>query len=321
MNRASIARAMVAPYFLWLVAAGASCLWCYWTTLAAMANTWSVDPQYSHGYLVPVFALSLLWTRRSELATGVWQPSWWGLPLVVLAASLRLIGTYFYFPWLDAVSLLPCLAGLCLTLGGKPALRWSWTAIAFLVFMLPLPYRLQVLMGGLLQRMATLASTYLLQAFGFLARAEGNIIYLGDHRLFVEEACSGLSMLMVFFALSTAFALVVRRPLLDRLLILASAVPIALIANVVRITSTSMLVQWGQNQAANLVFHDLAGWLMMVQALVLLGIGLRVFDRLLIPVEAATGAPLPLGARPRRKVVPKLPASRRSRTVALPRLT
>src|SRR5215470_16373601 len=118
---------------LMLVSAGllALCLWAYWSTLARMAHKWLNDPQYSHGYLVPVFAVYLLWHRRSSLAAISWRLDWRGLPLIAAGVILRLAGSYLHFVWLDAISLLPCLAGISLLLGGWPALRWCWPAVAF----------------------------------------------------------------------------------------------------------------------------------------------------------------------------------------------
>src|SRR5437879_2211960 len=103
-----------------LAALGALGLWVYWPTLAAMSHKWGHDPQYSHGYLVPAFAAVLLWMRRSRLPAAPATLSWWGVALVLGAAVLRLAGAYTYFDWLEAVSLLPCLAGLCVLLGGWP---------------------------------------------------------------------------------------------------------------------------------------------------------------------------------------------------------
>jgi exosortase/archaeosortase family protein len=97
-------------------------------------------------------------------------------------------------------------------------------------------------------------------------------------------------MLLTFFALSTAFALVVRRPLVDRLLLVASAVPVAVTANVVRITATGLAYYaWGQHSAAaHAIFHDLAGWLMMPLALGMLWLELRLLDGFLVERPVAT---------------------------------
>ena len=77
-------------------------LWAYWTTLADMRQTWATDPRYSHGYLVPVFALILLWLRRSRLQLDALNPSWWGLPLLALALALRLGGAHYGYAFFVA---------------------------------------------------------------------------------------------------------------------------------------------------------------------------------------------------------------------------
>ena len=260
-------------------------IWAWWTTLTDMAGRWAHDPQYSHGYLVPLFAVILLGLRR-ELMPKTWSPSWWGAPLLFTGIGLRLLGNYYFSQWLDAISLLPTLAGLWLMLGGRQTLRWAWPAIAFLVFMVPLPYRLSGELAGPLQRLATLVSTFFLQTLGVPAIAEGNVILLSEVEIGVVEACSGLRMLVIFFALSTAVALLLKRPMWERLLVVFSAIPIALASNILRITSTGLLHELVSSEVANIVFHDLAGWLMMPLALGMLGVELKLLSHLFI--EPAT---------------------------------
>jgi len=157
--------------------------------------------------------------------------------------------------------------------------------------MLPLPFRLEGAMAYPLQRVATKVSTYALQTLGFPALAEGNVIHLEDHEIGVVEACSGLSMLFTFIAMATGVVLVIRRPWLDKLLIVASAIPISLLVNMIRITVTGVLHEMVGSRLANLVFHDLAGWLMMPMALGLLWLELDLLSRLLVEPAPAT-APL-----------------------------
>jgi exosortase len=241
------------------------------------------DPQYSHGYLVPLFSLYLLWWRRGQLTGAQFRPNWWGALLLACALGLRLAGVYWYFSWFEAVSLLPLLAGIALLLGGWPALRWSWPAIAFLIFMVPLPYRLETGLAHPLRGIATATAAYTLQTLGLPALTEGHVIHVHEARIGVVEACSGLGMLLLFFALAVGLAIRVRRPLLDRLVIVASAVPVAIAANVVRITVTAFLHVTVGGRWADLVFHDLAGWLMMPLALGMLWLELYVLSRLLVP--------------------------------------
>lgn len=250
-------------------------LFVYLPNLTVLALRWGHDSRYSHGFLVPLFALYLLYARRGRLVATS-RVNWWGMPLLVGGLAVHAAGTYLYLEWLSAISLLPCLAGVAVLLGGWPSLVWAWPGVAFLIFMVPLPYQLEVGLAQPLQRLGTWVSTYALQTIGFPAFAEGNVIRMGEVRLGVVEACSGLSMLVIFFALATAVAVLVRRPLYERLLLVGSAVPIALLANIIRIVVTGVLHKVAGRELADLVFHDLAGWLMMPLALGFLWLELRM---------------------------------------------
>jgi exosortase len=279
------------PARLWVpVGLGAILLYCYLPTLGEAVRRWHSDPQYSHGYLVPVFAVALLWLRRRSLASCSWQLSWWGVALLGAGAVMHVAGAYFYFDWLDGFSLVPSLAGLCVLVGGGCALEWAGPAIGFLVFMIPLPFRVETALSQPLQPLATRASTYTLETLGYPAISEGNIILLEGNRIGVFEACSGLGMLVTFFAMTTGMALVVRRPLFDKLVIVVSAIPIALLANVARIVVTAMLLETSGSADAFAFFHDGAGWFMMPLALGILWLELRILSTLL--QESRPPAPL-----------------------------
>jgi exosortase len=270
------------PELLALAAMAVALLWVYWPTLAEVARRWQTQSQYSHGFLVVPFAGYLLWSRRGLLDSPL-RPSWWGLPLLAVGLALRFAGVYLYFDWLAAVALLPCLAAACLFAGGWRMLAWAWPALAFLVFMIPLPHSVEIALSGPLQRLGTIISTFVLQTLGVAAYSEGNVIVLGEVRIGVVEACSGLNMLMTFFALSTAVTLLIDRPPLERGLIFLSAVPIALAANITRIIVTAVLHKTAGHELADLVFHDLAGYLMPLLAVAMLGVLLRLLSWVLVP--------------------------------------
>jgi exosortase len=263
----------------------------YHAALIAMARRWVGDAEYTHGLLVPLFSLYLLWHRRDLLAKGVGAPSWWGALFLVAGIALRLLGLYAYVDFLIGLSLLPVLVGLCVLAGGWKALSWAWPGILFLIFMIPLPYRAEKLLALPLQHSATLASTYVLQTLGFPALAEGNVILIDETRINVVEACSGLSMLLTFLALATATVLVSRRPVLDKVLVLLATVPVGLGCNVVRISATGALHELLGSQTAHLVFHDLAGWLMMPLAVAILLAALRLLTELLPSVTGNAKPP------------------------------
>jgi exosortase len=273
---------------LGLVVLAAALFWAMAPVLGEMVDRWGSDPRYSHGYLVPLFALYLAWRRWptwSERLEAARPSSGWGLGFIAGGAGIQALGGYTGSLWLAGVALLPYLMGLLALWRGRPAVGWALPSILFLVFMVPLPYRLEVALGPPLQALATRLSTFALQVLGLMAFSEGNIIRLGEHRIGVVEACSGLSMAMTFVALATATALLVRRPLLDRLILVVSAVPIALAANVLRIVLTGVLYQVADSSLAEHFYHDLAGWLMIPLALVMLGGVAALVARMLIEYE------------------------------------
>ena len=275
------------PSFLAAVVLVGVTLWATWSVLCAMAGRWELDPTYSHGYLVPLISLLVFWSRRHSAPEPSTRPQWWALGLFAAGFAMQLAGTYIYFNWLIGASLVVYLAGVVALIGGWPSLRWAIPGLFFLFFMIPLPYRLEAMMRGPLQRISTTASAFALQTVGLSAITRGNIIVLSDStghpiELGVVDACSGLKMLIVFFCLTSAFAVLVKRPLGERLLILLSTVPIALICNIARITATGILYVLVGEKWANLVFHDLAGWLMMPMALALLWLELKLLSALFI---------------------------------------
>jgi exosortase len=292
-----------------LVILAGSMLWALWPVVAAMADRWSNDPRYSHGYLVPLFAVCLLWARRPRSPELHWQPSRWGLAFVAVGGAIQLLGGYFRISAVEGFSWLPYVAGVFLLLGGWPALRWAWPSIAFLVFMIPLPWRIENALGPPLQQLATLASTYLLRVLGFMAFSEGNVIQLNDARIGVVEACSGLSMLITFIALSTGLALVVKRTLLERIVLVLSAIPVALLANIARIVLTGILHETLGGQAADKFYHDLAGWVMIPFALLLYWLEIWILSHSVVDKDRTLEAPLQVGlarATPSKKTTAEI---------------
>lgn len=268
-------------------------LWAYWSTFELLLSKWSNSPEYSHGYLVPLFSLALLWTKREQLHAEKLGVNYWGLILLILAITMRLTAARYYMEWFDILSILPFIAGIVLLAGGWHALYWSSTSVAFLAFMLPLPFTLEVALRDPLRKIGTQVSTYVMQTCGLPALAEGNVILVNDARIGVTEACSGMSMLMVFFAFSTAMALFIKeRPIWEKMLVIASAIPIAIFANVTRITLTGLLYATGYEKLANMFFHDFAGWMMIPLAFAVLWLELRLVARI---VAVADDIPMVVG--------------------------
>ena len=159
-------------------------------------------------------------------------PSWAGLSLIALAAVARMAAARFYFPELDGCSFPLWLAGACWLFGGWALAAVGRPALAFLLFLVPLPATIETLLSQPLQAIATTMSTWTLQCLGQPAIAEGTTILLSDNILEVERACSGLRMFYGILALAVAYIIVSRATLAVALVLLAAVAPVAIFANV-----------------------------------------------------------------------------------------
>ena len=254
-----------------------------------MYGLWMTNPDNSHGILVPLFAIWLLWHRKGLIPSPLPTPSIsavaMGICLVVAAAAIRCTGIFTRTITIEGLSILPCVAGIILICGGWSVVRWSWPAVLFLLFMIPLPHAVGGMLSGILQKIATICSTYVLQTIGIPAVSEGNVIWLTEKPLGVAQACSGLRMLTSFFALSAGVSLVMDRPVWEKCLIAMSAPLIAIASNILRIAATAVAYEFGNEKMAELIFHDLAGWLMMPVGLLLLWIELLLVSMIFVDIE------------------------------------
>jgi exosortase len=282
----SLARGAVGSRYAIPLVATAAVLWACWPTFRLFVHLWWTNPQYSHGFLVIPFGIFLLWHRRSLFTPKLRNHAWIGAALLLTGCGLKLIGGFYAFAWPDRISVIFLIVGVFGTLGGWPALKWSWPALCFLVFMVPMPGRMETLLSGPLQRIATVVSANILQTLGFFAQADGTVIILSEADLGIVEACSGLRMLLAFAAMSTAIAIVIDRPQWQKWAILAGTVPIALVCNVGRIVLTAIVLEIAGKWWSDLVFHDLAGWLMMPAGLALLWLELKFLDKLIVPEKS-----------------------------------
>ena len=294
--------------WLTIAALSALLLYSYWPGLNNASSAWN-NPQYSHGWIVPLFSLGLLfwWRRPVTEVTPAAQIA--GLGILLGSFLLRLACAKYRIVTIDMYTFVPALAGVFLLVGGWGVFRWAWAPVAFLLFMYPLPDEATRYLLGPLQTLATIVSTFALQTLGLDAYREGNQIILGEMHLGVVDACSGLRMLTIFIALSVALVLLGGRAWWENLVILASAIPIALIVNSVRITVTGVLYQVASSEIAEMVFHDLAGWFMMPMALAMLFMEQHLLSRLFLPEEFAPAVLAAPGGRGERPGGPAAPAA------------
>jgi exosortase len=269
-----------------LLALLAVMLWSYWPTLCSIVTSWINQPDYSHGFLVLPISAAFLWFRRATFPRRNLAPSAVGLVFLAVVCALRMAaGRYFLEP-LDAWTIPLWVASAVWLMFGWPCLRWAASSIAFLWFMLPMPFSVETWFSVPLQAIATRFSTAVLVLLGQPALAEGNTIWIGEHQLFVEEACSGLRIFMGILALAFAFVLFSKWAWWQKALAVIAVLPIAIFANMLRIVAIGLLTEMVSSQAAHAFSHDLSGVLMIPVAALMFWLFLGYLDKLFPEVES-----------------------------------
>jgi len=229
---------------------------------------------------------------KAEPSAGAVPAPWWGWVFLTAVLAVRAIAYERGLQWSENATILPVIACLTWAFGGWPLLRRVWIAIAYLVFMLPLPPSINNLIALPLQWIATSGSCFLLQLSGSWAIQRGNVIDLdtphGMMPIDVVLACNGLRMLMTMVATVIAIIILIPLPTWKRIVLLISVVPIALLSNMIRIVTTGWCYYLISGPSAKGWAHDVSGWLMMPLALTLVVLELIIMSWL-VPDEKEPG--------------------------------
>ena len=242
----------------------------YWGTLTRLVAQWWHDPNFSHGFFVPLFSAFVLWQERDRLKRIPPRPSWFGLLILAAALSLLIVGQLGAELFLSRFSLLLLLAGaVVLFLGWRwfRAVLFPW---AFLLLMIPIPALIFNQITFPLQLRASRVAAFMLPLLGVPVLAEGNVIQLPVMSLEVAEACSGIRSLMSLAALAIIYGYLAEKRIWVRWVLAIASVPIAILANSVRIIGTGLLVQYWDPDKAEGYFHASWGWIIFVISLLLL---------------------------------------------------
>ena len=238
----------------------------YGPLLIQMIVQWWQDPDYSHGFVVPLFVGYVLYQRRHQLRQVLLEPSNLGLPVMVGAIGLLLAGSLGAELFVARFSLLFLLGGMLLFFAGWKLLRAVAFPLAFLALMIPLPAIIYNQVTFPLQLWASRLSSNWLELLGVPVLREGNVLVLPNYSLEVVEACSGIRSLMSLIALAVAYGYFVEKRPWVRITLVALMVPIAVASNAMRVMGAGVLTYLFGPQAAEGFFHSFQGWLIFVFA-------------------------------------------------------
>jgi len=245
-------------------------MWLYGPTLARLVGQWWKDPNFSHGFFVPLFSVFVVWQERSRLSGLSPRPSWWGLLFLAMGMCVLIVGQMGAELFLSRVSLLIVMGGcIVLFLGWNflRALAFPW---AFLLLMIPIPTILFNQITFPLQLLASRVASTTLPWMGVPVLREGNVIVLPAMALEVAEACSGIRSLMSLATLAVIYGYLMEQKVAIRVVLALASIPIAVAANSLRIVGTGLLVQYWDPEKAQGFFHEFSGWLIFVISLSML---------------------------------------------------
>jgi exosortase D (VPLPA-CTERM-specific) len=248
--------------------------------LLELVHRWTSQEEYSHGFLIPVVAVWLLWMRRDALSASVGRPAWSGLVLILLAMVMHIAGELSAIFILSQLGFIVALIGIILGFGGYSLLRVTFIPIAFLIFAIPLPYFIEANLSLQLQLVSSQLGVFFIKLFDIPVYLEGNIIDLGYYKLQVVDACSGLRYLFPLLSLSFLAAYMFQAPIWQRALVFLSAIPITILMNGFRIGMVGVTVdRWG-TQMADGVLHLFEGWIIFLACAVVLAAEISLLARI-----------------------------------------
>jgi exosortase len=242
----------------------------YVPVLQRLFEQWYVDPDYSHGFLVPVLSAYLIWQRRDKLRLVARRPSMWGMAIVIGSIGLLFLGSLGAELFLTRISLLGSICGLIVYFCGTAVLRAMAFPMAFLLFAIPIPVIIYNEIVFPLQFIASRFATRTLEILNlFPIMREGNVLIIPGMSLQVVEACSGIRSLMSLLALAAGYGYLVERSIVVRWILIVAMVPLAIVSNGTRVMITALMANYIGPQAAEGFMHEFSGWVIFVVATVL----------------------------------------------------
>ena len=273
------ARQWHASTFLPFIIALAALVVLYLPFLKTMVAAWATNEDYSHGYFIPFISLYMIWSVRGELANLKIRPSNAGMLVVLGGLGLLLIAKIGSELFLQRISLIIVLLGLVLFLLGRDYFKLLKWPILYLIFMIPLPAIIWNKIAFPLQLFGSYLTEQIVRLIGIPIFRQGNVLHLAETTLEVVAACSGLRSLLTMFALSSLLIWMSSLSVGRRWVLFLSAAPAALIANIVRLTTTAILASLYGSEVAQGFLHDFSGLLTFIIGLSLLLLIARSLSR------------------------------------------
>lgn len=273
---------LVFPKSIWasLIAISPVLVFIYYDGLVRMLDNWTNHEEYSHGWFIPVLSGLLIWQQKDKIAKIPVIKSSLGLYLTLFGVLVYFLGEMSAITVIVMYSFIIVLAGITLTLVGVGIFKRIWVAFIFLLFMLPIPRVIYQQISQQLQLISSEIGVFFIRLLDISVYLEGNVIDLGNYKLQVVEACSGLRYLFPLVSLSFICVYFYRETMWKRVVVFLSSIPITILLNSFRIGVIGVLVEYYGIEQAEGFLHDFEGWIIFMICMGILIMEMWMFHKM-----------------------------------------
>jgi exosortase D (VPLPA-CTERM-specific) len=260
--RAKISRKTIISQSLLII----SFLLCYWHTIAGLIPIWDGDGDYSYAPIIPLIIAYLIWERRKDIISKPIGTSWTGAPFFILFLVISIYGILGSSPSAVRPAMPLIILSITLFCFGREVFKVLAFPLSLFIFMIPLSTTFQATVGVFLKSVSTKLGEQLLRICSVPVFVEGNVIDLGVTKLQVVDACSGFRFVLPLLAMGVMFSYFFEKVRWKQILLTVITIPIAIVANGMRIGITGILTQHYGAEAAEGFFHGFSGWVFFMFA-------------------------------------------------------
>lgn len=251
----------------------------YYPIIPDMYKIWMGDSDNSHGILVPFITLFITFKKRKEINWKEVKPSALGLIILLISLLFYITGSAGGIEILPRLTIVTTLIGLILyNLGNKIFYKLSFPVL-FLIFMVPAPISIISSISLPLQHIVSEISAAIIESLSIPVFREGNMLYFSDASLEVAQACSGIRSLVSFLMLGFLFSYLMESSMRRKFIIVILTVPLAFLANLIRVTGTGILASFFGGDIARGFLHEFSGMVIFAFGFVVLSILYYILEK------------------------------------------
>jgi exosortase len=251
----------------------------YFPLFPQLITEWTLNEDYSHGFIVPILSLYFLWNKKDVLKGIAIRPSNLGLLFVAAGLILYIVTTLSNQLFFQCFSMLIVLTGLVYLHAGKEMVKETLFSIFYLVFMIPLPGLIIASATFQLKLLSTQFVFVVAKLLGISVIKEGTVLILPTATIIIADPCSGLRSIVIFMAMAAAIGYLFQKSIKKRVILILFSIILAMLMNVLRVGAYVVIITVFKFKRLPLLIHDAAGILAIIIGFAILFILNQLFEK------------------------------------------